>query len=156
MTQSIFIFGPSCSGKSTLGKALQKSLGPSWTYIDRDHLIENEGCAEADADTALEKRVQEIGQRVIVDAQIPWREKKQDEIYCLLLPPLPALLERDAQRTKILMRPEKRARWARQYVIDTHETLSKADKSSFSLCIDSYIPLSAEIAAVGKILSTTS
>src|ERR1700722_7641570 len=98
MNNIIYLFGASCSGKSTLGKALQNSLGNQWTYIDRDDLIEQGLCSDSTANAALEEKVQSIKNRVIIDAQIPWRKKRKDELYFLVLPPLKTLLERDATR----------------------------------------------------------
>ena len=74
----IFLFGPSCSGKSTLGKGLQKSFGDPWSYLDRDDLIEQSGCNDAEADALLDKKIESLKDKIIIDAQIPWREKKQE------------------------------------------------------------------------------
>lgn len=137
MFNSIFIFGPSCSGKSTLGQALQKDLGSEWTYIDRDDLIEQNVCTESTADRTLEERIQSIKGNIIIDTQIPWREKQKEEFYFMVLPPLEVLLERDAERTIKLKRPEKRAYYAREYVLKTHRTLSNMRKENFDHCFDS-------------------
>lgn len=130
----IFIFGPSCSGKSTLSHALQKRLGQKWSYIDRDDLIESKECTESQADAGLESKIKLF---TIIDAQIPWRSKQSQELYCLLLPPLSKLLERDSNRTIHLNRSEKKAFWAKKFVIDTHEMLSKRSQTDFDLCVDS-------------------
>ena len=137
MNGIIYIFGPSCSGKSTLAGTLQKHLGPQWTYIDRDELIESGGCVESVADKTLDEKIQVVKDRVIVDAQIPWREKKKGEVYCLLLPPLEKLLERDTQRTERLKRSECRAFYAREYVVSTHGILCAMDRKKFDICVDS-------------------
>lgn len=76
----IFLFGASCSGKSTLGKALQKSLGSAWTYIDRDDLIEQGECTDLTANEALDKRIESSKSRVIIDAQTPWRTKRKGRV----------------------------------------------------------------------------
>ncbi|MDP1607999.1 MAG: hypothetical protein Q8L98_01650 [Chlamydiales bacterium] len=146
MNGIIYIFGPSCSGKSTLGKALQKHLGGQWTYLDRDQLIEDGLCVESGADKTLEERIQAIGNRIIIDTQIPWRDKNPDDVYCLLPPPLKTLLERDALRTERLKRPEPRASYAKQYVIDTHETLSAIAQEKFDICVDSSLVSTKETA----------
>jgi chloramphenicol 3-O-phosphotransferase len=137
MNRIVYIFGPSCSGKSTLGQALQQQLGDQWTYLDRDQLIENGLCIESAADKTLEEKIQAVSNKVIIDAQIPWRAKKKEEVYCLLLPPLKTLLERDALRTEYLKRPERRAFYARQYVIDTHAALNAMDRKKFDIYFDS-------------------
>lgn len=122
---NIYIFGASCGGKSTLAQALQRDLGPSWTYLDRDLLIENENCSEDAADITLDERVKSIGHNVIVDAQIPWREKRENEFYFLVLPPLTTLLERDTKRTRNLKRSPAQAEKCELYVRETFETLSQ-------------------------------
>lgn len=137
MSTVIFLFGPSCSGKSTLGQALQKDLGSEWTYIDRDDLLEQNGHAESTADRILEERIQAIKDKVIIDTQIPWREKRQGEFYFRVLPPLEILLKRDLERTVKLQRPERQAHYAREYVLNTHHTLSKLKKEEFDHCFDS-------------------
>ena len=137
MNGIIYIFGPSCSGKSTLGQALQQRLGDQWTYVDRDQLIGNGLCIESEADKTLEERIQAARNKVIIDAQIPWRTKKKEELYCLRLPPLATLLERDALRAERLKRPERRAFYAKKYVIDTYTALDAMDREEFDICVDS-------------------
>jgi len=137
MSNIIFLFGPSCSGKSTLGKALQKNLGSEWRYIDRDDLIEQNVCTESTADRTLEERIQSIKGKIIIDAQIPWREKQKGEFYFMVLPPLAVLLKRDAERTIKRQRSEKRAYYAREYVLETHNSLSKMKRENFDHCFDS-------------------
>ncbi len=137
MNNIIYLFGASCSGKSTLGKALQNSLGSGWTYIDRDDLIEQGLCTDLTANTTLDEKVQLIRNRVIVDAQIPWRKKREGELYFLVLPPLKTLLERDFTRTLLLGRTVKQACYAKEYVIQTYENLDRMDKTEFNYCFDS-------------------
>lgn len=137
MSNIIFVFGPSCSGKSTLGQALQKNLGSEWTYIDRDDLIEQNACIESTANQTLEERIQSIKGKIIIDAQIPWREKQKGEFYFMVLPPLEVLLERDTKRTINLQRTERRAYYAREYVVKTYNTLSKMKRENFDHCFDS-------------------
>lgn len=130
MCNVIFLFGPSCAGKSTLGIALQNDLGNDWTYIDRDDLPESE------ADETLEKRIESV-KNLIIDAQIPWREKKMGEFYFVVLPPLDILLQRDAERSEELHRSAKRAHYAREYVLETYNTLSAMKQETFDHCFDS-------------------
>lgn len=132
MCTVIGLFGPSCAGKSTLAIALQNNLGNDWTYIDRDDLP----CPESEADETLE-RIIGSAKNLIIDAQIPWREKKMGEFYFVVLPPLDILLQRDAERTKELHRTAKRAHWAREYVIETYNTLSAMKRENFDHCFDS-------------------
>lgn len=137
MSSIIFLFGPSCSGKSTLGKVLQMNFGDKWTYIDRDDLIEQNLCTDSTADKTLEERIQLIKNNIIVDAQIPWREKMMGEFYFMILPPLEVLLKRDSDRTNKLQRSEKQAYYAREYVVKTHRILSEWDNRKFNYCFDS-------------------
>ncbi|MBA2369905.1 MAG: hypothetical protein H0V82_12945 [Candidatus Protochlamydia sp.] len=116
MSNIIFLFGPSCSGKSTLSIALQESLGNEWTYIDRDELIEQNVCTVSAADRTLEEKIKLMKGKIIIDAQVPWKEKQKGEFYFMILPPLEVLLKRDVERTINLKRPEKQAFFAREYV----------------------------------------
>ena len=149
----VFIFGPSCSGKSTLAKALEKKWGPNWTRIDRDDLIEA-GChSEMEANALLDQKIQTIKDQFIVDAQLPWREKKEGEYYFLVLPPLEVLIQRDEKRAAFRQRSEKRAEYARQYVIMTHAALSRIAPDSFDACLDSSVlSLEEEITKVEMLI----
>lgn len=120
-----------------IAQSLLNTLGPLWTYIDRDEFIENKVCSESEADRFLDSRVREIGTRVIVDAQLPWRDRRVGELYFLLLPPLEVLLGRDAKRAQMRNRSEARAERAREFVIQTHNNLSQIPKDKFSACFDS-------------------
>ncbi len=131
MCNAIFIFGPSCSGKSTLGQALQTHLGHEWTYLDRDDL------EESTADQVLEEKIASLQSKMIVDCQVPWRKKKDGELYVMILSPLDVLLERDAKRTENLQRCEKRAYYAREFVVKTYQILSNLDPKQFDVCFDS-------------------
>lgn len=137
LTGVIYLFGASCSGKSTLGQALLSHLGNQWTYVDRDDLIDQGLCSDTTADVTLEAKIQQIRNRVIVDAQIPWKKKEKGELYFLVLPPLQTLLDRDTQRTSELQRTATKAQSARDYVIETHDTLAQMDKADFDYCFDS-------------------
>jgi adenylate kinase family enzyme len=137
MPNIIFLFGPSCSGKSTLGEALQNDLGSEWTYIDRDDLIEQNVCTDSAADNTLEERIQSIKNKIIINAQIPWRDKRKGELYFMLLPPLEVLLNRDAERAKMLQRSERQAYYARQFVLETYNILSNMNRENFNHCFDS-------------------
>lgn len=139
MSSIVFVFGPSCSGKSTLCEALLQDLGNGWQCVDRDDLIEKRVCSEEDANVTLDKKVRSIGTRVIVDAQIPWRKKEAEEFYFLVLPPLEILLERDRVRTLNLKRTPHDAHWAKDYVIETHQILAtmKETNQDFDHCFDS-------------------
>lgn len=157
MSNIIFVFGPSCSGKSTLAQALQKNLGSEWTHIDRDDLIEQNVCTESTADRTLEDRIKVIKSKIIIDAQIPWREKQKGEFYFMVLPPLEVLLKRDAERTIQLKRPEKQAYYAREYVFETHSALSTMKRENFDYCFDSSLEsVMDEISMVKTLISYNS
>jgi len=161
LTSTLFVFGPSCGGKSTLSKALVQQLGPTWTYLDRDRLIENGLCIEEKADEMIDERIlsfQSKNQNVIVDAQIPWRaQKNKDELYVLVYAPLPELLARDAQRTVRLGRSPQRAHYARLYVEKTFTEVFKAPLS-LDFCYDLVLDSSQDSidAATQQVLSLLS
>ncbi len=140
----IFVFGPSCGGKSTLSKALIQELGLSWSYLDCDELIENNCCTEEGADELIEKTIlsfQSQNRNLIVDTQIPWRRANQEnELYVLVYAPLPKLLERDAKRAALLQRSTKRAYYARTYVEKTFAEVFQTPTSlgfDYDLILDS-------------------
>jgi cytidylate kinase len=134
---TIFVFGPSCSGKSTLAEALEERL--NWTRIDRDDLIQQERYEESAANQFLDQKIQQCVEPLIIDAQIPWRGKQEKELYVLVLPPLDALIKRDEHRNTVLHRESARAERARKYVINTHTELSALPKNSFDLYLDSSV-----------------
>jgi len=133
---NIFIFGPSCSGKSSLAQFLHSQLGEDWIYLDRDDLIEKENIPEEHADKEIDNRL-EFKSKFIVDAQIPWRDKKIGELYFLVFPPLEILIHRDEKRTKDLLRTDEQAFWARSYVIETYNKLLQRPQVIFHDIFDS-------------------
>lgn len=137
----MFIFGPSCGGKSTLALTLLRELGNDWTCLDRDALIDDEGHDEENVNRVIDEK---LTQHTIVDAQIPWREKRAGEFYFLVLPPLDTLLKRDEERTSEHSRSEDRAKWCRHYVIETYDTLRAWPKEPFDACFDSSVLSVAE------------
>ncbi len=157
----VFIFGPSCGGKSTLSKAIVKQLGPSWSYLDRDQLIEDGFCTEEKANDALETSLlllESKNQHVVVDAQIPWRAPKfESELYVLVYAPLSELLTRDAKRTLQLQRSPQRAYYARLYVEETFAEVFKAPATfgfDYNLVFDSsQCPIETEVKEVLNLLS---
>ncbi|MCP5504076.1 MAG: hypothetical protein H7A41_02870 [Chlamydiales bacterium] len=149
---NIFIFGASCSGKSTLSAALHETLGSDWTYLDRDDLIDKEGFKEEAVDTEIERRITEKSY-CIIDAQTPWRERKEGELYFRISPPLDVLLHRDALRTKQLKRTQIKAKWAREFVIETHTNLAKFGDNYFDCSFDSSSKtVEEEISQISKML----
>ncbi len=139
---ALFIFGPSCGGKSTLSHALIEKLGPSWIYIDRDEMIENDLCSEEEADQALDKKIQELShQNLLIDSQLPWRApySPQEKTF-LVYAPLEILLKRDEKRCLKLNRSPKRAFFARQFVEKTFFEVFKIPENlgfSYDMVLDS-------------------
>lgn len=154
----IYIFGPSCSGKSTLCIELKKILGTEWIHIDRDNLIEQKNRIEvmdniqiADlihdilesttkeiiADVALDEIFIDTDALVIIESQIPSRNKKDGEFYFLLLPPLDVLLQRNTMRDERRNRNYLSALTCRQFVTDTFAKLNKIPKEQFDAIFDS-------------------
>lgn len=155
MSGAVFIFGPSCSGKSTLAKALQNNLGSDWSYLDRDELIEQNHCNDSTADQTLDEKIEAIREKIIVDAQVPWRDRRENEFYFLVLPSLEVLLQRDSERTIRLHRSPSRAQHAREYVLETYDILSKMDKSKFDFSFDSsYFFIPDEISLIKTIMTS--
>lgn len=127
----ICVFGPSCSGKSTLTKALKNKLGDGWRRIDRDELPGN------DVDTTLDRIIALSADKLIIDAQIPWREKRDGELYVSVLPPLNILLQRYEKRMSNRKRTPERALQAKLYVENTFKIISEKPEGTFDFPLDS-------------------
>ncbi len=129
----LFIFGPSCGGKSTLSQALIEKLGPSWTYLDRDRLIEENACLEENGNKYLDEQMRSHQGNFVVDTQLPWRAPLNGEKYIAVTAPLKVLLARDEKRNIVRMRSPKRAFYARLFVEETHQKiLSLPEELDFS------------------------
>lgn len=140
--RAIFVFGPSCSGKTTLAEALQNKLGKEWVYVHRDVLIRTGKCSPENAEALMESMAAKHP-HVIVDARFPWRSKHWDEVYVLLMPPLATLLARSLQRN------EKHSRVGQNYVKWTYSTLKRYHGKFFDYCLDSaHLSLEQEISIV--------
>lgn len=164
LASALFIFGPSCGGKSTLSKALIERLGPSWVCVDRDLLIEDGLCSEEEADEKLDQTIaylQSNNLDVLVDTQIPWRPPRNGtEKYVLVYAPLPELIARDLRRTQKLERSSKRAYYARLYVEETFSQVFEAPINlhfEYDAIIDSsQTQIEEEIEQVFALITTSS
>lgn len=147
---SIFhIYGPSCSGKSSLCQALKETFQEQAIYIDRDDLLEKEKIEESEVDKEIDRRIDRLKRSyfLLIDAQIPWRQKKEEEIYIALLPPIEVLRFRNQIRNERMGRSEKRAFYALQFVEETFEKISTLPSETFDHSFDSSILSSREIAS---------
>lgn len=136
----VYLFGPSCGGKSTLGLALKERLRGRWGYIDRDAVFAQACKTEAEENAlnaVLEDEIQRSKTRMIIDAQKPWRAKKENELYVLVSAPLEVLLERDLERTKNWKKDVARSKYATQYVIKTQQLFESMNKDQFDYWFDS-------------------
>lgn len=125
----IVIYGASCSGKSTLSKAIAEEFGVSWRVIDRDEVIDQYQDEER-ADECLFQEIQnsiQMGLNVVVDTQNPMRLLRAIEPYEPLMvfvyAKLPFLIKRDEKRSHENNREAKRAFYARSYVYNTFAAL---------------------------------
>lgn len=88
-------------------------------------------------DSVLEAKIKALAHNVIIDAQVPWREKREGELYFSIQPPLNVLLDRDQLRTQHLNRCKKQADDAHNYVIETFNALKRLNPQMFNRCFDS-------------------
>lgn len=137
MANIIFVFGPSCGGKSTLAEALKTRLGDGWTYVERDALVDKEGYEEERVDAELDRRIKQIGCKMVIDADTPWRKKQEGEYYFLVHAPLSILQERVEMRIATIERVRQIAGLARGFVSGTYREFNEMDKSQFDKCFDS-------------------
>lgn len=156
MVNAVFIFGASCSGKSTLAKALHAHLGSTWTYLDRDCLIEQGVCNSQTADDALENRIKSASakDKIIIDAQIPWRDKRIGELYILLTAPLTNLMERTKARSEEHKWTSEFTKRAAYYVSYTHSYLELMQRTKkFDCCLNSKdSTIQEEVDAVARLI----
>lgn len=125
----IFVYGSSCSGKSTLSTALARELSSLWRVIDRDDVIDQ--CQDEErADDFLLEAIQaafEQGVSVIVDTQVPPQFAQNMQLYeplfVFVYANLPTLIRRDEHRSDIKNRPLMRNYYARSWVYDTFALL---------------------------------
>jgi|GEM_PF-5532379 len=130
----IVLFGPSCAGKSVLGKSLCAQLGISWEFVDRDDLIEQRADKADRPDqeelyflaNEINKRLHDKNANLVVDTNLYTDDfitliNTASVMRVLVYVPLNVLLERDAQRTQLLQRSAKNAYYAKQFVLNTYE-----------------------------------
>lgn len=122
MHRAIIVFGPSCSGKSTLSKRIARNLGHEWHVIDRDDLIES-GLLDSDdlRSFAVYLNEQLKKSSLVIDTNF-----YNDEFFTaldagyklrvLVYAPLARLIERDDLRNQRLQRTPERAHRARLFV----------------------------------------
>lgn len=134
----IVIYGSSCSGKSSLSKALKDDLGENWTVIDRDLVIEKY-CQDKEelADAFLLDEIRDHlnkQKNLIVDTQdiIAIEEDLKDKqlLRIFVYAPLSIILARDSLRAERLNRSPKRNYYARSFVLDSYAKLLTLKSSS--------------------------
>ena len=134
------LIGASCSGKSTLAKALYNVLclkNQNWVIIDLDEI----GEGDLNALTRVVNEKLHDGHNIIIDTNTyePGIEKSYQItgadllLKILVYAEKELLLSRDALRTQRLVRTEERAYWARRFV---EETASMGEIFSPDLVID--------------------
>ncbi len=133
MHKAIIVFGPSCSGKSTLSRKICVRLDSGWEHIDRDDLIDDNVIGSQDLAACaahINKRLQTTS--VVVDTNLYSQEffdqiKAHQKIAILIYNPLQKLLERDVLRTQKFNRTDQRAQRARAFVISGYATYFSGD-----------------------------
>lgn len=135
MHHALIIFGPSCSGKSTLSKKLCRRLDAGWCPIDRDDLVDASVIGEHDLAgfaAFINKRLETDS--IVVDTNAYSQEffeaiKAKQKIRILVYNQLEQLLARDATRTLHLKRPEQKAKRAREFVLAGYSTFFGGQKN---------------------------
>jgi adenylylsulfate kinase-like enzyme len=133
------LMGPSCAGKSTLSKYICKQLNAEkkeCVVVDFDEMEESVERLIAAANEYLQKNI-----NVIIDTNT-YRDEMEEKFKgaatitkIIVTAPLEVLLQRDEKRTQVLKRDEKKAFYARHFVIESfHQSLAW----SSDLIIDSF------------------
>jgi AAA domain len=122
----IIVFGPSCSGKSTLSKKIAQQLGDKWHLLDRDDLIES-GSLDEDDLVGFADFINKMAQTscVVIDTNSYTQDffkalKPETKLRVAVYAPIATLLARDELRTQRLARTPQRALRAKQFVIDNY------------------------------------
>lgn len=136
------MFGPSCSGKSTVSKKIAQQLGAQWHLIDRDDLIENGSLDENDlvgfADL-INKKAQISS--VVIDTNHYTQAffdllKAESKLRILVYAPIATLLARDELRTQRLARSAQRALRAKRFVIDNYNYFFNKENGNYTGLIE--------------------
>lgn len=135
----IIVFGPSCSGKSTLAKKIARNLGHEWLVIDRDDLIEKGSLDPYDLKTFADYINMQIKvTSLVIDTNLYTTEffnsiKADNKLRVLVYAPLARLIERDDLRNKRLQRAPERAHRARLFVINNYHYFYNTDNRGFQI-----------------------
>lgn len=135
MHHALIVFGPSCSGKSTLSRKLCRRFDAGWCHIDRDDLVDSGIIGEHDLAgfaAFINKRLETHS--IVVDTNAYSQEffeaiKAKQKIRILVYNPLEQLLARDASRTLHLKRSEQKAKRAREFVLAGYSTFFGGQKN---------------------------
>lgn len=123
----IFVMGPSCSGKSTIAKELLGGLTDNWVLAEYDAIEDRVGrkTPSEDVFTLLIDTINnhlDAQKSVVVDTNMFYPQKcatlrAQQVEHVFIYAPLEILLQRDAYRTKILLRGKWQADAAHSFLI---------------------------------------
>jgi cytidylate kinase len=135
----IIVFGPSCSGKSTLSKKIARNLGQEWLVIDRDDLIEKGSLDPYDLKSFadyINKHIKVTS--LVIDTNLYTTEfynsiQADSKLRVLVFAPLARLIERDDLRNQRLQRAPDRAHRARLFVINNYRYFYNTDNQGFQI-----------------------
>lgn len=175
----VIVMGPSCSGKSTLAKALAGKMGKLWQMVDLDDVIEDVRMHSIDVRESINSdldylsiavnKILDTGKSVVIDTntyQEGFEKKlhatnvKKVLVYCSL----PELIKRDLKRTENLKRDERKAKIAKEFVLSSFDdffsfeqkigkpTSDMIPRFSCDICVDSSVNAGAYL--VDEIIMT--
>lgn len=133
------VFGPSCSGKSTLSKKIACNLGQEWLVIDRDDLIEKGSLDPYDLKSFADYINKQIKvTSLVIDTNLYTTEfynsiQADRKLRVLVYAPLARLIERDDFRNQRLQRAPDRAQRARLFVINNYRYFYNTDNQGFPI-----------------------
>lgn len=133
----VFIMGPSCSGKSTISKILQNQLSENWVLVEYDE-IEDNLQNKHDHELIFKELINivnnhlEQDKNIIIDTNFFQehalsRLLSDNVVQIYIYAPLELLLQRDAERSFKMSRNEKRAFYAKEYVIESYQHFYSTD-----------------------------
>lgn len=139
MEQAIIVFGPSCSGKSTLSKRIARNLGSEWRVVDRDDLIEEGRLGDYDlVGFADYINMQTKRSPLVIDTNLYTEDffetlKLDCKLRVLVYAPFSKLLERDELRNQRLQRSPERAQRARFFVVNNYNYFFNTANKGFQI-----------------------
>jgi adenylylsulfate kinase-like enzyme len=143
--QVLFIMGPSCSGKTTIARAVQQELGQEWILAEYD-VIEDEMHERADHVAVFNNLMRYVNKKlkenknVLIDTNfmcLPACEQliSLEKIYIVCSAPLTILLERNRTRNSKKNRTSAQVDIAQEWIKESYNNFFSSEQPIRYDCI---------------------